>query len=238
MSSVLWSSRAAAPSRAAWGAIPPRFGQVVLLAPDGQSATLVLAGDSTHAPAAGGWQATPRSRQKPAVWYSGPDEPGDLQIACAIDTRLQVSTSLAEHLGYLQALAAPASGQDAPPVLKVACTALPLASRSRWVIADISYGAVIETQTGGVVRQEVTLALTEHQDLDTLQAQSPRVTRTSKAKRRTRVIQSRPGDTMRAIAVRQLGSAGDWKQIRGWNKTLAKTNPDLTLRTGTRVVLR
>jgi hypothetical protein len=49
---------------------------------------------------------------------------------------------------------------------------------------------------------------------------------------------TRAGDTMRSVALRELGSGNRWKDLRHWNKKqLGKVNPDDRLRAGTHLAV-
>lgn len=213
-------------------------GQLMLVPSYGQAVTLALAGDPSVSPAVGGWNSSSRYRRLPAKWWSGPDESGNAEFPLAADARLTKYPDVAGTLLDLEALGQASDGQDEPPIIQVICSATPTIADNDYVLVGMPLGAQV-MQNGILVRQEVTVSLERHVPFEALKRVSQRATRSASNKRRARVIKSRQGDTLRAIAVRQLGSAGRWKDIREWNpKTLAKVDPDLPLRVGTRVVLR
>jgi len=217
-------------------AATPAAGRVLLDPSDGQSLTLVLAGDPDQSIAVGGWQESPRFGRVPATWYRGPDDGGDLTLSLAVDIRLVGGPDIARRLGVLRAMGRPVRSGGDPPSLRVRCVSLPLGTGD-WVMQGLQLGGQV-VQSGELVRQDVQVTLSPFVKQAPLERVTMRSTRSKANKRRARVIQSRPGDTMRAIAVRQLGSSGSWAQIRAWNKRLRKVDPDERLKTGTRVTLR
>jgi hypothetical protein len=84
--------------------------------------------------------------------------------------------------------------------------------------------------------QEVSLDLTQFAE-GKVAAAGGLKTRNRAGARNRRVVRARQGDTLRVLALRELGRAGDWKLLRSWNKKLAHTDPDALLALGTKVTV-
>lgn len=215
-------------------------GELLIYPPSGSGGgvILVLAGDPSITPTVGGWQDSQRFGRLPATWWSGPEQSGTIELQVAADSRLTPKyPDVTGTVVSLQKLGQPNDGTAQPPVVQVICTATPTLDKLDLVIQGLSLGA--QVLTGGVlVRQEMTVSLQTYQPFSPLTSVNPKATRTSSNTRRARVISARQGDTLRSIAVRQLGDATRWKDIRSWNKPLAKVDPDAPLKAGTKVTLR
>jgi hypothetical protein len=99
-------------------------------------------------------------------------------------------------------------------------------------------GARLFQEDGTLRRQQVTVELSRYVDLKEIKPLRIKSTRTKGRKRRTRTVNSRRNETLRGLALRELGDAGRWKDLRTWNVKLKKLDPDLPLRAGTRVKIR
>lgn len=214
-------------------------GQVIIWAVGGgRSVTLALAADPTINPVVGGWQNSARFGRAPATWWSGPEEPGSAEMLLAADARLTPNfPDVVATVTTLTSLGAPVDGSAQPPTVQVICNATPTLDNVDMVVQDLALGAQVVTG-GRLLRQEVTLSLQRYEPFAPLTSVKPTQSRSASNKRRARVISAKTGDTLRSIAVRQLGDASRWKDIRSWNKSLAKVDPDAPLRTGTKVTLR
>jgi hypothetical protein len=224
------------------------FGAVKLTPYSGQPVTVDLAADPTYDPAIGGWATSLRFGRTPSRWWQGPQGDSVITLPVAIDSRIALErlqpqvrrdrvAYVRSTIDALHRMGVPTAGSGEPPTIEVQCPSLPLIGAATWLLDAMPSGAQVVTD-GVLVRQELTLTLTQYVAVQSVQRTSAKATRSTTNHRRTRTIQSRPGDTIRAIAVRQLGDAGRWKDIRGWNKSLRKTDPDERLRTGTIVVLK
>jgi LysM repeat protein len=199
----------------------------------GRGVRLVMAGDPDQS-WSGGWSQTPLASGAPVTWYGGAEDPGGLTLTAAIDLRIVAEQGLVRSLDALRRMRVAHHGNDQPPKIRIQCAALPLVQRGRWVMQGMQLGALV-TRRGHTVRQDVTLTFERYGGLDDVDRVRPGRTRTGKNERRTRTIKTRPGDTLRAIAVRQLGSAGEWKKLRAANDKLKKITPDEPLRAGLRI---
>jgi hypothetical protein len=200
-----------------------------------QKLTLVYEDAPEQQVAVGGWASSARIGRPAVKWWQAPGD-GTLTLNVAIDTRLVGGPDLARRLAVLAAMGQRVPGGKTPPTLRVTSTALPLADGIDWVMQSLTTGKPVE-KAGELVRQSVTIGLEVFEAVVSIDEIKPGRTRDADGARRRRVIQSRPGDTLRTISVRQLGSVGEWRLIREWNTALAKVDPDAPLRTGTRVVL-
>jgi hypothetical protein len=221
------------------------FGSVTLNPDNDLPVTLALSADPSHDASVGGWATSVRFGRSPSTWWQGPQDAATLELQVAIDSRIAPDRSVQrerpayvrEVLAALYRMGRPAAGKGEPPTIAVDCPSLPMTSGKLWLLQRMPTGSQL-VFNGVLVRQEIALSLIEYVELPAVQRTSAKATRDTKNQRRTRTIQSRPGDTIRTIAVRQLGDAGRWKDIRTWNKSLAKQDPDERLRVGTIVVLK
>lgn len=214
----------------------PREGLVTLAPSRGSQLTLVIAGDPDQTVEVGGWESSARIERPAAKWWKAPGD-GSLQLELAVDTRLVGGPDMARRLEVLRLMGVARNGEP-PPTIRVVGGHLPLAVWRTWVMAanGLTLGARV-VQDGQHLRQDVNVTLEPYDPADPI---APvRLGRTRKGgKPRRRVIRSKKGDTIRAIALRQLGSISEWPAIRSWNPALKKIDPDAPLKTGTKVVLR
>jgi hypothetical protein len=212
----------------------------VTLVPDrGSQLTLILTADPDQAMPVGGFERSERLHRQSTSYFKAPSD-GQMTLSLAVDTRLVGGPSIARRLQVLEEMGTRGE-EDEPPKLKVISPRLPRVTPRTWVIATggLKLGAQV-TENGELVRQDFELTLDQYvqgQEIEEVRAGRTRTGATGKRRRRT--IKTQKGDTLRAIAVRQLGSAGQWNLIREWNpKTFKTTDPDLPLAAGITVVLR
>jgi len=212
----------------------------VTLVPDrGSQLTLLLADDPDQALPVGGFEKSERLHRPSTSYFKAPSD-AQTTLSLAIDLRLVEGPSMARRLQVLEEMGT-RGDEDEPPKLKVICPRLPRLVPRTWVIAPggLRLGAQV-IEDGELVRQAVDLTLDQWVRGEEIEAvRAGRTRKSASGKRRRRTIKTRKGDTLRAIAVRQLGSAGQWTLIREWNKKrFEKTDPDLPLAAGIEVVLR
>lgn len=219
------------------GVTPPRSGMIKLVSATGASLTLIRNGDLDGGGGVGGWQDSERVLREDADWFKSTPK-GTRSVPCLIDLDAIGGPSLERRLEVLYSMGRP-DGDDDPPAIRLYGDIDPIARRLKWKIDDIKLGAELfrEEATDELRRQELTLELSTFAEARGVSKVTVRRTRDSKGKRRRRTISAKRGDTLRAIAVRQLGSSGDYKLIREWNPKLKHTDPDAPLRAGTKVVL-
>lgn len=212
---------------------------VKLVPTRGSSLTLILTEDDLgRSGDVGGWQDSERVLRPPAHWWKS--TPGGLMSPpCLLDLDEIDGPSIERRLEVLYAMGQPTHDFDDPPGIRLYGDVDPIAKDRLWKLDDITLGKRNYRPDAPTFLRQQWLTL----QISTLTAAKPvgpvrlKATR-SKGKRRTRTITAKQGDTLRAIAVRQLGSSGDYTLIRQWNKKLARTDPDAPLRAGTKIVLR
>lgn len=215
----------------------PRGGMVKLVPSRGSPLTLIINGDPDGAGAIGGWESTERALRRPARWWKSQPE-DTLSLPCLLDLYAIGGPGLERRLDVLYAMGQ-AGDEDEPPTIRLFGDVTPREQRVRWVLQGITRGKRMWTSTGDLRRIEVTLELEGYDGLDTIKPVAIKRTRSTRGKRRARVIRTRKGDTLRAIAVRQLGQSDAWKRIRAWNPRVFKgVDPDEPLRPGIKVTLR
>lgn len=216
----------------------PDPGRVLLVPTRGSglpSLTLILAADPATTVHDGGWDPVDRIARRPVTVYGSPGQ-RRIDIDAALDTRLIEQPSMTRRLEVLAAMGEPTTNRKPPP-LRVLAPSLPLAEPHRWVLTALTLGSQV-VQSGALVRQEVQLAFTQYIEERGVTRVAVNRTRDAQGDRRSRTIRARDGDTVRSIALRQLGDLRLWRQIREWNPALRRIDPDAPLRAGTRVVLR
>jgi LysM repeat protein len=87
----------------------------------------------------------------------------------------------------------------------------------RWVIENLEWADdSLRNDAGNRVRQPAALTLLEFGDDAALGKQSATLRRRT-AKKKTTAYHTKPGDTLRKIAAKKLGSADKWREIRKLN---------------------
>jgi hypothetical protein len=220
------------------GVTPPRSGMVKLVSAAAASLTLIRNGDIGGGGGVGGWQGSERVLREDADWWKSTPK-ATRSIPCLLDIDAIGGPSLERRLEVLYAMGRPVDDESDPPAIRLYGDVDPIARARRWKLDDIQLGAelFLEDSPTELRRQELTLELSTYAPAPGVSRTTVKRTRDSKGKRRRRTISARKGDTLRAIAVRQLGSSGDYKLIRSWNPKLKRVDPDAPLRAGTKVVL-
>lgn len=226
---------------------PP--GGMVKLVPDSgaRPVVLILTGAPERGGGVGGWQSTDRPLRKPARWWSG--QPQDtLSLPCMFDLYGRAprgvptldatgAGTVEQRLYALYALGRPSADGDPPPSLRVVGDVFANVAR-KWVITNLTLGDRLYTRTGALRRQAVTIDLEGYDDLATIRPVAIKRTR-QQGQRRARTYVTHRNDTLRSIAVRQLGQSDGWKLIKAWNpRTLRHISPDVRVRAGLRLKLR
>lgn len=215
----------------------PRGGMVTLAPSRGSKLTLIVTGAPDRGGGVGGWESSERPARAPAKWWKSQPE-DTMSLPLMLDLHAIGGPSLERRLDVLYAMGRPRD-DDEPPTITITGDIAARDKTRPWVMQNITLGDRLWTPTGELRRQQLTVELAGYQPLESITPVRPGRTRARLAsKRRRREIRSQTGDTLRAIAVRQLGNAGGWREIRQWNPKLRKIDPDERLATGTRVVLR
>jgi len=193
----------------------------------------------------GGWQGTDRPGRRPARWWQGGVELTQT-ITGFLDLGVgpHAGTPVERRLLDLRRLGVKPAGEDEPPPIALSGDVVDpySAGPGLWVMQGLSLGDRLFRRGGVLQRQAVTVELVDYEDTPTIAPVRVKRTRDSVAKPRTRQVSTRKGDTLRTIAVRELGSASAWDRIRGWNPRVLKgtqpVGPDDPLRPGVRLVLK
>lgn len=214
----------------------PRPGMVRLAPDNGASPlTLILAGTPDRAGGVGGWTSTERSLRQPARWWANLPE-DTLSLPCMLDIKGIGGPALERRLAVLYAMGQP-DDSGVPPSVRVLGD-VPDDASKKWVVQNITLGDRLFNGDGTLRRQLLTVELEGWRPLPSIKPVKIKATRDKSGKRRTRIITTRKNDTLRGIAVRQLGQSDAWKRIREWNpKALKGADPDTPLRAGIKLKL-
>lgn len=214
---------------------PPQGGQVRFDPTRGNSLTAILNTEPDRGGGVGGWQSSDRSQRRPAKWWQSiPDDTISLDVTLDID--VPNGPAIEERLRVLRDMGQPGN-DDEPPQISLDGDIWSHDQNVNWVMSDMSLGARLWNEDGTLRRQQVTVALERWQPLEEIKAVRVKSTR-KKGSRRKRTVKTHARDTLRAVALRELGSAGRWDDLRKWNTKLKRVDPDIPLRTGTHIVIR
>jgi hypothetical protein len=219
----------------------PRGGMVKLTPTRGTPLTLIVDGAPDRSGGVGGWQSSERALRRPARWWQSPPE-DTMSLPCIIDLYAIGGPSIERRVEVLYAMGQVDAEDDEeePPVIRLSGDVVARDKTLRWVLQDIKLGERAWTSWGALRQQKLTLELEGYDGLDTIAPVAIKRTRSQGGTRRARVIVTQQGDTLRAIAVRQLGQSDAWKRVRDWNPKTFRTvkDPDAPLRAGLHVTLR
>lgn len=224
-------------------------GRVRLTANDGalrgRRLILLLMSPPQVAGGAGGWETVERPGRRPAKWWKGGVEITQTLECCIDRDRITDELGTVERrMARLDSFTKKPGGDDHPTSLLLAGDVLDpyTAGKGLWVITNVTYGERVMRPDGDIARQMVSIDLADFTDVPTIAAVRVTRTRASASKAKVRKISTRKGDTIRAIAVRELGSSAAWTKVRDWNPRLFKganpVGPDTPLRAGVTVTLK
>lgn len=213
----------------------PQGGQVRLSPSSGNRITAILNTEPDRSGGVGGWQPTDRSQRRPAKWWQGiPDDTMTLDLTLDIDAI--PGPSIEDRLRVLRNMGQPGN-DDQPPTIQIDGDVWRDDQNVDWVMSDWHLGARLWNPDGTLRRQQVTVELERFNELTEIEA--VRVHRTRRKRhRRRRTVRTKAHDTLRAVALRELGDARRWQDLRKWNTKLKRVDPDIALRTGTHIVIR
>lgn len=218
----------------------PDSGQIVLIASNGSTFKTLRGGELGRTGGVGGWQTSQRVFRGPASWYQAPTL-ASLSIPCILDLgELPAGGTLDSRMKTLYKMGQPGKDGSDPPSIQLFGD---VTSRERgliWRLDEIDNAEWLwkpgdHTQ---LRRVTFTLSLTQLEQSTGIEPLSVRSTRDTASTAKTRTITVKAGDTLRSIAVRQLGQSSDYTQIQGWNPSVAKADPDAPLRAGLKLVIR
>lgn len=212
-------------------------GTVTLTPEHGSQLTLILNAAPDRAGGVGGWQSADRARRRPGKWWqSSPDD--TMTLDCTIDQDAIPGPTVERRLRVLRDMGQPRddTGGD-PPTIELSGDIWSSDANATWVMSDLKLGERLFYPDGSLRRQQVSVDLERFNDIEEITAVRVKKTRV-KGKRRRHIVHTHTHDTLRTIALRELGNPGRWKDIREWNPRLRKVDPDYPLRHGTHVVIR
>lgn len=214
---------------------PPQGGQVRLWPSSGNRLTMILNAPPERGGGVGGWQPTDRSGRRPAKWWQGiPDD--TISLDCTIDEDVPDGPKVEARLRVLRNMGQPGNDEE-PPTIQLDGDIWHSDQNINWVMSNLTFGDRIYNGDGSLRRQQVTVELERHEPLTEIKAIRVHSTRVG-GRRRRRTVKTKAHDTLRAVALRELGNAGRWKDLRAWNTRLKRVDPDVALRTGTHITIR
>lgn len=215
----------------------PPAGLVTIANQAGTSVTLALSEPASVTAPVGGWNRLDRVTGPAASDYTV-RPPAGLSLSTFLHRDLLAGGDVPAVLRRLTAMGQPPAGQDVPlPVQVVGDVETDPATL--WCITGLTVeGAVYVPGTSTVLAIRVPVTLEEYVRQDVVTAVTVASTRTKAGTRRRRTIRARKGDSLRTIAVRELGRSSDWKKLRDWNPRLGRLDPDAVLKVGARLQVR
>jgi hypothetical protein len=216
----------------------PRPGMVRLTPSRGSDLTMILNKEPDRGGGVGGFETVERGLRRPAKWWkSTPDD--TMTLDCTIDIDAIGGPSVERRLRVLRDMGQPGDDVFGPPSITLDGDVWESDKAIEWVMDDWTLGPRLWNGDGTIRRQQVTVELSRFEDVDEIRAIKVGATRTGKKhRRRRRTTRARGNDTLRAVALRELGDATRWKDLARWNKRLKGTDPDARLRTGTTISIR
>lgn len=203
---------------------PVPYGHVRLTCAHPHADLLLLLGPEAPKITAGtgGWEVTARPRQVGMTTWAGV-EPFQLTLGVMLDG---AGRSVEPTLRELVTVAR--GDDDSPPgALKLAGIAQP-AHDVRWVVEGLEFADPILARNGERTRQPLTLTLREYVDPSYLPTPPHAL---DSARRKTKVIRARKGDTPVKLARRHHVT---WTDLRRLNPTLVR-KANQALKTGTKL---
>jgi hypothetical protein len=185
----------------------------------------------------GGWETVERPLRRPSKWWKAPPV-STMTLHCLIDaTAIRQRLSVEHAIERLYSLGGDPDRTGDPTPVRLDGDVMPRDKRIDWVIQDITLGERLYQRGGALQRQALDIELEEYVAVPDIEPIKVKATRDKAGRRKRFSLRSRQGDTLRTIAVRELGSASEWSKIRRWNPKVRKVHPDDPLATGTRIVI-
>lgn len=213
-------------------------GTITLKPSYGIPLTAIVASAPARSGGVGGWQASERARRGPGKWFKAvPDDTYSWTLILDSDATYGKS-NVEQRIRNLRDMGRPHDGEAEPPVIDLTGDIWEPDSYISWVMDGMSLGERLYAGDGTLIRQHVTVELSRANLISEIEAVAIEGGRKG-GKKRQRTIKTKEGDNLRRVALRELGKASRWQDIRKWNKKkLAKVNPDARLKTGTRLVIK
>jgi hypothetical protein len=211
-------------------------GRVNLNPSRGSDLTMILAGPPDRGGGVGGFEAVDRSLRRPAKFWKGtPDD--TISLDCIIDLDAIGGPSVERRLRVLRDMGQPGD-EDEPPTIALDGDVWEEDKAIDWVMSNWTLGERLWNPDGTLRRQAVKVDLERFEGVSEIKAIRVKSTRDAKRRRRRRTAIAKGNDTLRAIALRELGDATRWKDLVKWNKKLKGVDPDVRLRSGTHISIR
>lgn len=200
---------------------------------------LILNGDIERAGGVGGWQQSERVLRTDADWWKSTPK-ATLTIPCLLDIEYVRADRVETVLQQIYDMGKPSEDDD-PTGIKVVGD-IPQSAHQVWKIDNITISTVLwQVDHPNLLRRvALSIELSELNRADEIKPVSIKSTRTGGGKRRRRIYPTKRHDTLRGIAVRELGNQRLWHDIKTWNDKKLKhvSDPDQLLRAGIRLVLK
>jgi len=211
-------------------------GRVNLNPSRGSDLTLILAAPPDRGGGVGGFDPVERALRRPAKYWKGsPDD--TISLDCIIDLDAIGGPSVERRLRVLRDMGQPGDEEE-PPTIRLDGDVWDHDKTITWVMDGLTHGERLWNPDGTLRRQAVKIDLSRFEDVAEIKAIRVRSTRKG-GKRRKRTAIARGNDTLRSIALRELGDATRWKDLLRWNKKKLKgVDPDARLRSGTHISIR
>jgi hypothetical protein len=229
-----------AAASSAGGFVPSGMVRVLTTRGGDDGINCLVVGDPDRGGGVGGWEEVARPLRRPSHYWAGaPNDTCSWQLAW--DLTVQSGRSIEDRLTGLRAMGRPRGDEEEPPGIMVLGDVPRPDLGVLWKMDDLSLGARRYRPDAPTVLAFLafTLTLSRLTEPDEVEAVHVSRSRTRAGKRKQRVYRTRKGDTLRGIAVRELGLPSGWADIRKWNpKAFKKVDPDTPLRANMRVVLK
>jgi hypothetical protein len=215
----------------------PRGGMVTLNPSRGSQLTMILRGPPDRSGGVGGMEPVDRQLRRPAKYFKSiPDD--TISLDCLIDLDAIGGPAVERRLRVLRDMGQ-AGAEDEPPSITLDGDVWEEDKAIEWVMDGLSLAERMFNPDGTLRQQVVKVDLSRFEALSEIEAIRVKSTRAGKGrKRRRRITVARGNDTLRAVALRELGDATRWKDLVRWNKKLKGVDPDARIRTGTHIAIR
>ena len=202
----------------------------------GSQLTMILNGPPDRAGGVGGFEAVDRQKRRPAKWWkASPDD--TISLDCIIDIDAIGGPAVERRIRVLRDMGQPGDEEE-PPTIKLDGDVWDHDKTITWVMDGMALSERLWNPDGTLRRQAVKVDLSRFEAVAEIKAITVRSTRSKGGKRRKRTAIAKGNDTLRAVALRELGDATRWKDLVRWNKKLRGVDPDARLRSGTHISIR
>src|SRR4051794_33038232 len=184
----------------------PRGGMVTLVPSRGSQLTMILRGPPDRSGGVGGMEPVDRSLRRPAKYFKSiPDD--TISLDCLIDLDAIGGPAVERRLRVLRDMGQ-AGAEDEPPSITLDGDVWEEDKAIEWVMDGLSLAERMFNPDGTLRQQVVKVDLSRFEALSEVEAIRVKSTRAGKGrKRRRRVTVARGNDTLRAVALRELGDA-------------------------------